>query len=139
MLTMAPSANDDLERLESAAEKLSLHRLRDAMGQGLEPLVGMLRWDLYYSVLSSGSCVVKINEAGVTDCGPRIRQYAQGSGASAILCAFQSPHRILSRRSDIASYSTYFRLRPRATADCSNLSYSGGTTPLRYPYCILMF
>jgi hypothetical protein len=45
MLTMAPSENDDLERLESAAEKLSLHRLRDAMGQGLEPLLGMLRWD----------------------------------------------------------------------------------------------
>jgi len=26
-----------------AAEKLSLHRLRDSMGPGLEPLVGMLR------------------------------------------------------------------------------------------------
>ena len=40
---MAPSENDDLERVESATEKLSLHRLRDAMGQGLEPLLGMLR------------------------------------------------------------------------------------------------
>ena len=43
VLTMAPSESDDLERLESAAEKLSLHRLRDAMGPGMEPLVGMLR------------------------------------------------------------------------------------------------
>jgi hypothetical protein len=30
MLTMAPSASDDLECLESAAEKLSLHRVRVA-------------------------------------------------------------------------------------------------------------
>ena len=43
ILTMAPSDNDDLERVESATEKLSLHRLRDAMGPGLEPLLGMLR------------------------------------------------------------------------------------------------
>jgi hypothetical protein len=64
MLTMAPSESDDLERLGSAAKKLSLHRLRDAMGQGLEPLLGILRWDLYYSIFSSGSCAFKIDEAG---------------------------------------------------------------------------
>jgi len=29
--------------LNLAAEKLSLHRLRDSMGPGLEPLVGLLR------------------------------------------------------------------------------------------------
>jgi hypothetical protein len=31
------------EILNLAAEKLSLHRLRDSMGPGLEPLVGLLR------------------------------------------------------------------------------------------------
>ena len=29
------------------AEKLSLHRLRDAMGEGLEPLLGLLRYEPY--------------------------------------------------------------------------------------------
>lgn len=31
------------EKLNLMAEKLSLHRIRDSMGPGLEPLVGMLR------------------------------------------------------------------------------------------------
>lgn len=31
-----------------AAEKLSLHRVRDAMGSGLEPLVGQLRYVLMF-------------------------------------------------------------------------------------------
>ena len=38
VFTMALLASNDLERLESAAEKLSLHRLRNAMGTGMEPL-----------------------------------------------------------------------------------------------------
>jgi hypothetical protein len=89
MLTMAPSTDDDLERLESAAEKLSLHRLRDAMGQGLEPLLGMLRWDLCYSVFPSGSCVVKINKAGVIARPPIVLiyliQYGYGRGVLPLL------------------------------------------------------
>ena len=93
---MAPSENDDLERVESAAEKLSLHRLRDAMGQGLEPLLGMLRWVLYYLYFFLDSCAFQINEAIVTDCRPGICQHAQGGGALAILRTFQCPHRILS-------------------------------------------
>ncbi|KAG8753086.1 hypothetical protein FRC14_006440 [Serendipita sp. 396] len=32
-----------IDQLNTSAEKLSLHRLRDAMGPGLEPLVGLLR------------------------------------------------------------------------------------------------
>ena len=96
VLTMAPSEGDDIERLESAAEKLSLHRLRDAMGPGLEPLLGMLRSDLYLSLFLLDSCAIQVNEATITDCGPRIRQHAQGSGTLAILCAFQCPNCILS-------------------------------------------
>jgi len=96
VLTMAPSESDDLERLESAAEKLSLHRLRDAMGPGLEPLLGMLRWDLYSSLFLLDSCALQVNEATIADCGPRIRQHAKGSGTLAILCAFQCLNRILS-------------------------------------------
>src|ERR1700679_2272908 len=69
MLTIAPPENGDLERLESAAEKLSLHRLRDAMGQGLEPLLGMMRWALYYFGLSFDSNVVQVNEASIKECG----------------------------------------------------------------------
>ncbi|KIM22578.1 hypothetical protein M408DRAFT_332874 [Serendipita vermifera MAFF 305830] len=36
-------AEEMTEALNLAAEKLSLHRLRDSMGPGLEPLVGLLR------------------------------------------------------------------------------------------------
>ena len=96
VLTMAPSESDDIERLESAAEKLSLHRLRDAMGPGLEPLLGMLRWDLYLSLFLLGSCAIQVNEATITDRRPRIRQHAQGSGTLAILRAFQCPNCVLS-------------------------------------------
>ena len=96
VLTMAPSENDDIERLESAAEKLSLHRLRDAMGPGLEPLLGMLRWDLSSSPFLLDSCVFQINEATITDGGPRIRQHAQGGGTLALLCAFQCLDCVLS-------------------------------------------
>lgn len=34
------------------AEKLSLHRLRDAMGEGLEPLLGLLQYVIYLLVSS---------------------------------------------------------------------------------------
>lgn len=38
LLTVAP------EETLACAEKLSLHRLRDAMGEGLEPLLGLLQY-----------------------------------------------------------------------------------------------
>lgn len=34
---------DDRETMELAAERMSLHRVRDSMGPGLEPVLGYLR------------------------------------------------------------------------------------------------
>ncbi|CAG7850005.1 SubName: Full=Uncharacterized protein {ECO:0000313/EMBL:CCA72583.1} [Serendipita indica DSM 11827] len=43
LLTFEQAGEDSADALHLATEKLSLHRLRDSMGPGLEPLVGMLR------------------------------------------------------------------------------------------------
>ena len=96
VLTLVPSESDDLERLEFAAEKLSLHRLRGAIGPAPESLLGILRLGLYLSLFLLDSCAIQMNKAILTDCGPRVRQHAQGSGALAILCAFQCLFHILS-------------------------------------------
>ncbi|KAG8988129.1 hypothetical protein FRB93_004284 [Tulasnella sp. JGI-2019a] len=42
-LTLPASVEDPSPLLVSCSEKLSLHRLRDSMGAGLDPLVGLLR------------------------------------------------------------------------------------------------
>ena len=96
VLTLAPSEGDDLERLESAAEKLSLHRLRDAIGQDLEPLLGVLRLGLDLSLFLLGLYAIQIKYIIYYGLWARIRQHAQGSGALAILCAFQCLDCILS-------------------------------------------
>ena len=37
----------DLELAKACAEKMSLHRLRDSMGPGLDPVLGYLRCDAF--------------------------------------------------------------------------------------------
>ena len=41
---------NDLELAKCCAEKMSLHRLRDSMGPGLDPVLGYLRWVLATSL-----------------------------------------------------------------------------------------
>lgn len=48
MLTFTES-DQQKEEMLAAAEKLSLQRLRDSMGPGLEPLVGLLRYATYFT------------------------------------------------------------------------------------------
>lgn len=42
------------EQQLSCAEQLSLHRLRDSMGKGLEPLIGLLRCVVTHPLLALG-------------------------------------------------------------------------------------
>lgn len=61
---------EDDDALAAAAERMSLHRLRDSMGNGLEPVLGYLRSvrvRVSYPTRVLDSLYARFSQAGVSD------------------------------------------------------------------------